>query len=198
MSSDNHFKSLWNQQSAVIPDSKIVLKKAMQLKKKTRNKIIAMNLLLFSTAAFIIAIIIYFDPQMITTKLGVVLTIIAMVVFVTATNVMNKSLFKSNATYSAKEYLAQFIRLQQKQEFLQKTMLTLYFIMLTLGISLYMIEYAIRMPLWGAMLTYGITLAWIALNWFYFRPKVIKKQQAKMNEIIEMLENANRNLNEGN
>ncbi len=198
MSSDSHFKSLWNQQSTEIPDSKIVLQKAMQLKKKTRNKLIAMNLMLFATSVFIIAIIIYFDPQMITTKLGVVLTIIAMAVFVTVTNVMNKSLFKSNTSYSAKEYLAQFIRLQQKQEFLQKTMLTMYFLLLTLGISLYMIEYAMRMPMWGAMLTYGITFAWIALNWFYFRPRIIKKQETKMKEMIAMLENVNKNLNEEN
>lgn len=198
MSSDSHFKSLWNQQSAEIPDLKIVLEKAKQLKKKTRNKLIAMNLMLFATSLFIIAIIIYFDPQMITTKLGVVLMIIAMTVFVTVTNVMSKSLFKSNTTYSAKEYLAQFIRLQQKQEFLHKTMLTLYFLLLTLGLSLYMIEYAMRMSVWGAMLTYGITLAWIALNWFYFRPKAIKKQQAKMKEMILLLENAGRNLNEEN
>lgn len=197
MSSDN-FKSLWNQQSTAMPDTKLLLEKAMGLKKKTRNKIIAMNLLLFATSVFIIAIIIYYDPQMITTKLGVVLTIIAMVVFVSATNMMNKDVFKNNATSSTKEYLDQFIRLQQKQEFLQKTMLTIYFIMLTLGIVLYMIEYTLRMPVWGAILTYGITLAWIALNWFYFRPRAIKKQQAKMNEMIEMLKNVNRDLNAEN
>jgi hypothetical protein len=197
MSSDN-FKSLWNQQSAPMPDSSIVLEKAMQLKKKTRNKLIAMNLLLFATAVFIVLVVIYFDPQMITTKLGVVLTIIAMVVFVTATNLMNKDIFKRNAASSTREYLDQFIRLQQKQEFLQKTMLTLYFIMLTLGIVLYMIEYTMRMPVWGAMLTYGITLAWIALNWFYFRPRTIRKQEAKMNEVIAMLEKVNRNLNSEN
>jgi prepilin signal peptidase PulO-like enzyme (type II secretory pathway) len=197
MSSDN-FKSLWNQQSTAMPDTKALLEKAMSLKKKTRNKIVAMNLLLFSTAVFIIAIIIYFDPQMITTKLGVVLVILAMVVFVTATNMMNKDVFKSSTTSSTKEYLDQFIRLQQKQEFLQKTMLTLYFIMLTLGIVLYMIEYAMRMPVWGALLTYGITLAWIALNWFYFRPRAIKKQQGKMNKMIEMLKKVNRELNAEN
>lgn len=194
MSSDN-FKSLWNQQSAPIPDHKTVLEKAMQLKKKTRNKLIAMNALLFSTTVFIIAIVVYFDPQMITTKLGVLLTILAMVIFVTASNFMNKDLFKGDAAASTKNYLGQFIRLQQKQEFLQKTMLTIYFIMLTLGIVLYMIEYTMRMSATGAIATYGITLAWIALNWFYFRPRAIRKQRTKMNEMIGMLEKMNQDLN---
>lgn len=197
MSSDN-FKSLWNQQPAPMPDHKIVLKKAQQLKKKTRNKLVAMNALLFSTAVFIIAIVVYFDPQMITTKIGVLLTILAMVVFVTASNFMNKDVFKNDVTTSTKDYLGQFIRLQQKQEFLQKTMMTIYFIMLTLGISLYMIEYTLRMTTTGAIATYSITLAWIALNWFYFRPRAIRKQQAKMNEVIGMLEKMNKNLNSEN
>jgi hypothetical protein len=198
MSSDNNFKSLWSQQSTPMPDSKAVLEKAMRLKKKTRNKLIGMNLLLLSTAVFIVLIVIYFHPQMITTKLGVLLVVVAIITFVTATNLMSHGLFKSNSEYSTKEYLDQFIRLKQKQEFLQKTMLTIYFIMLTAGLVLYMIEYTMRMTVLMAVITHGITFAWIAFNWFYLRPRAIKKQQAKMNEMIGMLENANRNLNADN
>ncbi|CAN5835370.1 hypothetical protein BH11BAC7_BH11BAC7_04910 [soil metagenome] len=193
MSSDN-FKDLWNQQSTPAPDVKDFLGKAMQLKKKLRNKIILLNLLLIATAVFITGIVIYFHPQMITTKLGVLLIIIGIVTFLVSNNRISKDLFKKNMDYSTKEYLDQFIRLKQKQEFIQKTMLNLYFILLTTGIILYMYEYASRMTTAGALTTYGVTLAWIALNWFYFRPQAIKKQLSKMNEIIGMLENANRNL----
>jgi len=31
----------------------------------------------------------------------------------------------------------------------------------------------------------------MALNWFYFRPKIIKKQQQKLNDIIADLEKIN-------
>lgn len=197
MSSDN-FKALWSQQSTPAPDLKELLNKAMILKKKSRNKIIGMNLLLISTAVFIIGVVIYFHPQMLTTKFGVLLIIIAIISFVTANNITSKDLFKSNADCSAKDYLDQFIRLKQKQEFIHKTMLTIYFILLTAGISLYMYEYASRMQATGAIATYGITFAWIAFNWFYLRPRTIKKYQAKMNEMIGMLQNVHRNLNAEN
>jgi hypothetical protein len=197
MSSDN-FKALWKQQSIPAADLKEVLNKAIQLKKRSRNKIIGMNLLLISTAVFIIGIAIYFHPQMISTKLGVLLVLIGIVSFVTANNIISNDLFKSNIDYSTKKYLDQFIRLKQKQEFIHKTMLTIYFILLSSGIALYLYEYASRMSATGAIATYGVTFVWIAFNWFYLRPKAIKKQQAKINEMIEMLESVGRNLSAEN
>jgi hypothetical protein len=197
MSSDN-FKALWKQQSIPAADLKEVLNKAMQLKKRSRNKIIGMNLLLISTAVFIIGIVIYFHPQMISTKLGVLLVIIGIVSFVTANNIISRDLFKSNIDYSTKKYLDQFIRLKQKQEFIHKTMFTIYFILLSSGIALYLYEYASRMSAAGAITTYGVTFVWIAFNWFYLRPKAIKKQQAKMNEMIDMLESVGNNLSAEN
>jgi hypothetical protein len=68
----------------------------------------------------------------------------------------------------------------------------LYFILLGLGLVLYMIEYALRMSLTGAVLTYGITCLWIAINWFYFRPRIIRKQQQNLNDTITAIENMNK------
>jgi len=87
--------------------------------------------------------------------------------------------------------------LKQKQEFLQKTMLTIYFVLLTLGILLYMIEYTMRMTMISASIAYAVTLIWVAINWFYFRPRMIRKQQKELNEMIEKLENVNRQLDSG-
>jgi len=57
-----------------------------------------------------------------------------------------------------------------------------------------MYEYTSRMkPLW-AIITYGITSIWILYNWFYLRPKQIKKQKAKLDEIISKFEMLNMQL----
>ena len=92
------------------------------------------------------------------------------------------------------QYLQQLIKLKEKQSFLQKTMLNVYFILLSTGLGLYMIEYTTRMTLIWASFSYGITLSWIALNWFYFRTRTIKKQQAKINELIRRFEELSRQL----
>jgi hypothetical protein len=59
-----------------------------------------------------------------------------------------------------------------------------------------MFEYTSRMTLFWATVTYGVTLLWIAFNWFYVRPKQIKKQQANTDELISKFEILNRQLKE--
>ncbi|MBZ4043437.1 hypothetical protein [Flavobacterium hibisci] len=57
-----------------------------------------------------------------------------------------------------------------------------------------MYEYASRMTILGAGLTYGITFLWILFNWFFIRPKQIKKQQDKINSLIQRFEEATHQL----
>jgi hypothetical protein len=52
------------------------------------------------------------------------------------------------------------------------------------------------MTLGSGMLAYVVTFAWIAFNWFYLRPKTIKKQQGKLNELINKFEEINNQLKE--
>ena len=52
------------------------------------------------------------------------------------------------------------------------------------------------MTVFYALITYGITLLWIAFNWFYIRPKQIAKQQDKINGLIEKFEAINHQLEE--
>ena len=47
-----------------------------------------------------------------------------------------------------------------------------------------------------AAITYFTTLMWIAFNWFYLRPRQIKKQRAKTDELIIKLEMLNRQISE--
>jgi hypothetical protein len=68
-------------------------------------------------------------------------------------------------------------------------MLNLYFVILSAGICLYMYEYTARMTTAWAILAYTITSAWIIFNWLYTKPKTIKKQQSKLNDLITKFEN---------
>jgi len=50
-------------------------------------------------------------------------------------------------------------------------------------------------PIWG-LVTYGITFIWISFNWVYLRPKLIKKQRAKLDTIISKFELVKNQLDE--
>ncbi|MGK0426400.1 MAG: putative membrane protein YczE [Ulvibacter sp.] len=94
----------------------------------------------------------------------------------------------------AKTQLQQLLTLKEKQRFQQTTLLNSYFIILSLGIGLYMYEYAARMTLPWAIVSYGIVLFWIGLNAFYFRPKIVEKQQTQLNRLITQLVELNKQL----
>ncbi len=194
MSNNTDLKELWHQQETAIPDTKDLFEKANTFKKKNVRKLIIANILLILTSAFIVFIWYYYQPKMITTKIGIILTIFAMVLYLFIYNQIIPLLMTASYEKNSNQYLQQLLKLKEKQLFLQNTILNIYFILLSTGICLYMFEYTSRMTLFWAFFSYGITLLWIAVNWFYFRPRTIKKQQAGINELIKKFEMVSRQL----
>ncbi|SHG69150.1 hypothetical protein [Flavobacterium defluvii] len=196
MDIDNNidFKDLWKKQSVSQPDIQDLLARLNKFKKAAMRSLWITNMLLFATSAFIIFIWIYYQPQFVSTKIGIVFTILAMVIYLFVYNKLLAKYKNIEAAQSNQEYLQNLILIKKKQQFLQTKMMSFYFIVLTVGICLYMYEYASRMTFLGAGLTYGITLLWMAFNWFYIRPKQIKKQQEKINVLIEKFEEVNNQL----
>lgn len=188
------FKDLWKKQSVSQPDMKDLLLRLSKFKKAAVRSLWIINILLFATSAFIIFIWIYYQPQFISTKIGIVLTILAMMIYVFVYNKLLTDYKTIDTTQTNHEYLQKLILIKKKQQFLQTKMMSFYFIVLTLGICLYMYEYASRMSVLGASLAYGITLLWMLFNWFYLRPKQVKKQQEKINSLIEKFEEVNNQL----
>lgn len=181
-----NFKEIWQNQKIDFNTEEII-QKAKTENKKFQNKIILQSVILFATAIYIIFIIYYFQPKMLTTKIGVILTILAIIIQLIA----NKNLFSktNNFENSNTEFLNNLIVLKKNQDIMQTKSLTIYYVLLTFGILIYMIEYALQMKLLWAILIYGFTILWFAICWFYFRPIQIKKQNKKLNLVIENLQN---------
>jgi membrane protein YdbS with pleckstrin-like domain len=195
MNDNINFKDLWAKQTSVAPNPENVIADIKKMKQSNLRNLVFTNLLLVATSAFIILIWMYYKPQLITTKIGIIITILAMVIFLLAYN-KSYSLFKRDKnSQSNGDYLKELLAIKAKQKFMETTMLNLYFILLSIGIGLYMYEYTSRMkPIWG-LVTYGITFIWILFNWFYLRPKQINKQRAKLDAIISKFEMVNNQLN---
>jgi hypothetical protein len=184
MNSNINFNELWAKQKTGEPNKEDLLSKINKFKKSNLKRLIITNLLLIITSFFI------------TTKIGIILTILAMVIFVIAYNQSFALFRKTTNTQSNSEYLKDLLAIKAKQQFMQTTMLNLYFVLLSTGIGLYMYEYTQLMTAFWGIFTYGITSIWILFNWFYLRPKQIKNQQSKLDEIISKFEMLIKQLNE--
>jgi hypothetical protein len=196
MSSDINFSELWKGQSAPVPDVAELIGKAKALKNKTRNKQIGLSLLLSGTGVFITWIWMYEQPRLFTTGLGTCMVLAAIAMIIAYNAGILKLLMKRNGDTSTASYLKELIRLKQKQEYLQKVIMSIYFILLSVGIGLYMIEYTLMMKKWMAIAAYGITAAWILFNWFYLRPRTIRKQQEEVNRLIAEFERIDKQFTE--
>ncbi|WP_163516502.1 hypothetical protein [Gelidibacter japonicus] len=196
MSANIDFKNLWKQQEAEQPELSDLMLLLRSYKNKGLKRLVLTNVLLVITTVGLVLIWYYFQPQLITTKIGLITTILAMLIFVLAYNTLFKYYKSASEFESNSAYLKNLITIKRKQKFMQTTMLQLYFILLSLGVCLYLYEYVKLMPTVVGLLVYALTLAWLAFNWFYLRPKTIKKQEKKLDILIKKFEMINRQLDE--
>lgn len=196
MSSNIDFKALWQQQDAIAkPDINEVIKKAKNLKHKTRNKLILLNIVLIATALLYVFVPGFAShTSLITTKVGGILVIFAIVLFLAASNRLLVDLFSSKPEADTFAYLTALLSIRKKQEFIQTRIMNLYFLFLSAGMLLYMIEFVQKMnSVWGRI-AYISLFGWMAVVYFYIKPRTIKKQKAEMNAAIEKLEAINNQL----
>lgn len=195
MDNNDDLKALWDAGvAAPAPDITALLTRAGTVKRKARNKMIWGNLLLVLTSIFIAWVWIHYQPQMLTTKIGIVLIIASMAMYIVTSTSMLQFLFRDEPGMDTASYLAELLRLRQKQEYLQKTIMTAYYILLSTGMALYMIEYATMLGRRYGLIAYAVTFGWIALAWFYIRPRTARRQLAPLNEAIKQLEQVQQQL----
>ena len=195
MDSNNiDFKDLWKKQAVSQPNMEDLMLRLKKFKRTNLRSLWITKILLFATIAFILFVWYYYQPQFVSSKIGIVLAIAAMAMYVLVYNRSLNDFKNSDTTHKNHDYLQQLIAIKKKQQFMQSTMLTCYFVLLFVGICLYMYEYVSRMTVFYAVVTYGVTLLWIGFNWFYIRPKQIKKQEDKINSLIEKFEEVDKQL----
>lgn len=191
------FKDLWKQQSVSPPNMEELLSKLKHFKTTSMKKLIKTNVMLIATSFFIGFIWYKFQPEFISTKIGIILIIFAMALYLFVYNKLGSFYKNIDDNQSNNEYLQKLISIKEKQQFLQSSVLSLYFILLGSGLSLYMYEYASRMTAFWEIFTYAFTLGWVGFAWFYLRPKGIKKENSKINGLIAKFGALNKQLEEG-
>ena len=146
MKNNIDINEIWKNQQIIELNLLEFIKSANGIKSRNLKNIIFVNIIVLSTSIFIIFIWICFQPKLVTTKIGIVTTIIAMLIYAIAVN-KTISINKEKFNVDNKQYLKQLINLKNKQRFLQNTMLKVYFILFSVGLCLYLIKYVQLMNL---------------------------------------------------
>jgi len=187
MKSEIDLKKLWSAQGAPQPDRGDLLLRIKKIRNKGLISILWANICLIATSAFIGAIWIIYQPEFLSTKLGIVVVIFAMLVFLFFQNKSIRFYRDADSAQTNREYLDTMLRLKLRQRFIQHTVLSAYYALLAVGLWLYLYEYTSRMTPLGAVAAYGITTLWMAFNWFYVRPKQIRKSETRIDAVIHAL-----------
>ena len=179
---------LWQQAVEPSPDWQQFATQLAAMESKKRNEKNRVNFLLGVTIAFVAFIAFAYWPLQWSTLTGIVLTEASMLLYLWQYNhhirVRTVGLLSSNAH----EYLNYLRKERLKQHYLGRKLMTAYFILLSSGVLLYMWEFVQRMPGWYGWLAYGLAIGWFALNWLVFRPRILKKKDAELNQNIQKLE----------
>lgn len=179
---------LWQQSGEPAPHWQQFANQLAAMESKKRKEKNRVNFSLGATIAFVAVIAFVFGPLQWTTVMGIVLTEISMLLYLWQynrhTHIRTDGLIAANAL----DYLHYLRREQTKQYYVGRKLMTAYFILLSLGVLLYMWEFAWRMPQWYGILAYGLAIGWFALNWLVFRPRILKKKEAELAEYIRKLE----------
>lgn len=188
MENNVDLKSLWISQPVPEADQAAVFKKIDKYKRSGLLKTLFLNACLALTIVAVVLIWIYFQPQFLTTKLGIVLTVIAMVMVMVFNAKIIPLYKKADDSRSNLDYLNTMLEIKTRSHYIQTRVMSIYFLILSTGMGLYLYEYTVRMtPVW-AITTYAIVFVWIGFNWFVLRPRIIKKNTKKMEVLVGELE----------
>lgn len=188
MENNIDIKELWNRQTVPAADQSEILNKISRFRKNGLKKGIFLDVILVLTILFMIFIWIYFKPQFLSTKIGIIVGILPMCIVVVVNRKIT-SLYRSlDEKQSNIDYLNNLLMLKGKETFMQTKVMSLYFILLSFGILLYMYEYTLNSSFTFRLIAYSVLFLWIALNWFVLRPVMIRKNRRRMDCLIRQIE----------
>lgn len=181
-------KQLWDKQVVPLANQNELFRKMKSFKRKRRIKTVILNIVLLLTVCFVAFICIYFEPQLLSTKIGIVLTVVPIAV-VSAFNCKIIPLYKQvDESKSNVDYLNDLLVMKSKENLMQTKVMNLYFILLSAGISLCIYEYTLNISLIFGVIAYFAVFLWIGFNWFFLRPGIIKKNRKQTENLINQIE----------
>jgi len=95
---------------------------------------------------------------------------------------------KRDSTVNPTDYLQDLKEYQKNRAKVAGWFYYLYVLLISLGLSLYFVEVLRNSTILYKVLVYGLTFVWIMFLTFYYKKRIFKNEEEKLNLIIEKLE----------
>ena len=183
-------KDIWHGQSALPklgPED--ILKNIRTTKQKFSNKLLFQ---VFSVALAIVLMIRIFSGASFIygTSQIAVLIIIACLFYYLFVQIRDYRKISNSEQMAGKpeEYIAYLKDYKHQRYILNTRVYKVYMFFIALSIGLIYIEAFVNTPLWQVILVIALTISWFAICYFIFMKQYIRKEEARINTMIENLE----------
>lgn len=184
----DNIQKLWHSgKDNDFPDADTIINQIRRVRKKLirRNVIGAVALCL--TFLWVGFVGWYFHFEKWTTRAGIITTLVAIIIGVVFNSRLIQLLVRQGDTaLDNKTFLAQMVHFRNAQRVIRRKGILVYYILLTIGLCLYMLDFAVRSFFLG-IIAYTLTLGWIIFSWIYFNKRVAGKQEQRLSEQIDRL-----------
>lgn len=185
----DHIMSVWQGQPK--QDQLSVDEVLRQVKKGIRSitsqlywGIVAMGAVLVLT----FLILFFFVFQSWLTYVGISIMLVTMLLYAVMIIRNYRILNKRDSTLNPTEYLQDLKEYQKNRAKVAGWFYYLYVLLISLGLSLYFVEVLRNSTILYRTLVYGLTFVWIMFLTFYYKKRIFKNEEEKLNLIIEKLE----------
>ena len=182
-------KSIWHDQVTLPKVShEDVLKKV----RKTRNGLSSRLLIEMIGMGIITAVLIYVwieSPfKMWTTHLAMIIFIACCIYYIVALIDNYRRINDNKLIDKPEDYITYLKKYKHDRYIFNTRKYTIYSIFLTAGFLLYFIEISFMAPLWVTVTGFVFTFLWIGLCYFILMRIYIKREESKLEEMIQNLE----------
>lgn len=188
MQNDIDIKSLWNDRKVPAGDLSLVCGKIKRFKRRRIMEAIIIIVLMISVIALGLIIGICLKSQFVTTKAGIALLTVGFILPILSYSRLLYLYHGLQEDRSCMDYINNLLSIKKHEKKQQHIVLNLYFLILSFGLGLYIYEYTFSRSFYVGLLSYTVLLLWIALNWFVFRPRIIKKRSRKLADYMRFIE----------
>ena len=184
----DHLMSVWQgqpkqEQLSVEETLKQVKKGVRSITSQLYWGIVAMVVMVALT--FIITIFFVFQWL---TYVGLFIMLLTMMAYAARIIRNYRILSKHDATQNPSDYLQDLKEYQKDQAKIAGWFYYLYVMLISLGLSLYLVEILGNASIYYRIGFYSFTIIWILFLTFYYKKRIFKSQEEKLNLIIDRLE----------
>jgi len=185
----DHLMSVWQEQPK--QDQFSVEEALKQVKKGIRGitsqlywGIVAMT----AVVAVTFVIMFFFVFQSWLTYMGIFIMLVTMLLYAVMIIRNYRILNKRDATLNPAEYLQDLKQYQRNRAKIAGWFYYLYVLLISLGLSLYFIEVLSNTSVYYKIGVYSLSIIWILFLTFWYKKRIFKSEEEKLNLIIERLE----------